>query len=85
MPSTDPVWVISEAPARAMPKSVTRARPSASTITLPGLRSRWTIPRSWAKRAPARIWRVISTASPTERPRSIRSFSEAPSTNSIAM
>ena len=35
--------------------------------------------------APSRTWRTISTASPTEMPRAIRSLSEAPSTYSIAM
>ncbi len=44
--------MISDAPARAMPKSVTRARPSASTRTLWGFRSRWTIPRACANRTP---------------------------------
>ena len=48
VPRTEPVWVISEAPARAIPKSLTLARPSASTSTFCGLRSRWTIPREWA-------------------------------------
>ena len=33
----EPVSVMSEAPARAIPKSVTFARPSSSTITLWGL------------------------------------------------
>ena len=51
----EPVCVMSDAPARAMPKSVTFARPSASTITLCGLRSRWMTPRRWAKRAARRI------------------------------
>ena len=41
MPMIEPVCVMSDAPARAMPKSVTFARPSSSTITLWGLRSRW--------------------------------------------
>ena len=77
--------MISETPARAIPKSVTLARPSASTSTFWGFRSRWTIPFACAYRAPASTWRTISTASPTESPRSIRSFSEAPSTYSIAM
>ena len=50
MPITEPVWVISETPARAMPKSVTIALPSSSTITFCGFRSRWTTPWRWAKR-----------------------------------
>ena len=53
MPMIEPVSVMSDAPARAIPKSVTFARPSSSTITLCGLMSRWTIPRRWAKRAGA--------------------------------
>ena len=53
MPMIEPVSVISETPARAIPKSVTFARPSSSTITLCGLRSRWMTPRWWAKRARA--------------------------------
>ena len=85
MPSTDPVWVISEAPALAIPKSATRARPWRSTSTFWGFRSRWMIPCSWANFAPARTWRISSTASPTPRPRRIRSLSDAPSTYSIAI
>ena len=57
-----PVSVMSEAPARAIPKSVTLTRPSSSTITLCGLMSRWMTPRLWAKRAARRIWIVMSTA-----------------------
>ncbi len=85
VPSTEPVWVISEAPARAIPKSVTLARPSESTSTFCGFMSRWTIPWACAYLAPANTWWTISTASPTDSPRSIRSFSDAPSTYSIAM
>ena len=85
VPSTEPVWVISEAPARAIPKSTTRARPSRSTSTFWGLRSRWMIPRSCENLVPWRTWRMISTASPTVSPRLIRSLSEAPSTYSIAI
>src|ERR671937_695829 len=51
VPMIEPVCVMSEAPARAMPKSVTFARPSPSTMTLCGLRSRWMIPRRCAQRA----------------------------------
>ena len=60
MPITEPVWVISETPARAIPKSVTTALPSPSTITFCGFRSRWMMPLRWAKRAASRIWRIIS-------------------------
>jgi hypothetical protein len=37
----EPVSVISEAPARAIPKSVTLSSSSVPTMTLWGLRSRW--------------------------------------------
>ena len=47
----EPVSVISEAPARAMPKSVTLAWPRSSTITLCGLKSRWITPWRCAKPA----------------------------------
>ena len=38
---------------RASPKSVTRARPSASMSTLSGLKSRWTSPAAWAAARPS--------------------------------
>ena len=79
MPITEPVWVISETPARAMPKSVTVALPSASTITFWGLRSRWTTPWRWAKRAPSSTWRIRPTACSGVSPASISCFSERPS------
>ena len=63
VPMIEPVCVMSEAPAaRAMPKSVTLARPSSSTMTLWGLMSRWMIPRRWAKRAARRTCTVRSIA-----------------------
>ena len=87
VPMIEPVSVMSEVPARAIPKSVTRTRPSLSISTLWGLRSRWTMPRLWAKRAARRIWSVMSTAAsggagPFSR---MMSLSVRPSTNSIAM
>jgi hypothetical protein len=82
---TEPVWVISEAPARAIPKSRTRTLPAGSTITFCGLMSRWTMPCAWAKLSAARIWRVISIACATFSPRSMRALREEPSTYSIAM
>ena len=54
VPMTEPVSVISEAPARAIPKSVTLARPSSSTITFCGFRSRWTIPLRVGEARPRR-------------------------------
>ncbi len=47
-----------------MPKSVTLTRPSSSTMTLCGLKSRWMTPRLWAKRAARRTWMVMSIARP---------------------
>ncbi len=87
VPMIEPVWVMSDAPARAMPKSVTLARPSASTITLWGLRSRWMIPRRWAKRAARRTWMVRSMARSGSSGASCWTivFSERPSRYSIAM
>ena len=40
------IWA--SAIARAIPKSVTSTRPSWASRMLPGLMSRWTIPRAWA-------------------------------------
>ena len=87
MPRIEPVCVMSEAPARAMPKSVTFARPSSSTMTFCGLKSRWMIPRRCAKRAARRIWTVTSTARwGSSGPCSTMiCFSVRPWTNSIAM
>ena len=85
MPITEPAWVISETPARAIPKSVTTALPSASTITFCGLRSRWTMPWRWAKRAASSTWRISPTACSGVRPASISCFRVRPSTYCIAM
>ena len=83
----EPVSVMSEAPARAMPKSVTFARPSSSTITLWGLMSRWTMPRRCAKRAALSTCTTSETASGgSSAPWSRTScFSERPGRYSIAM
>ena len=56
VPMIEPVSVISEAPARAMPKSVTLACPCSSTITLWGLKSLWITPCRCANPAASRIW-----------------------------
>ena len=72
-----------DAPAR--PKSVMRTCPSPSSMTLAGLRSRWTTPRSCAAARPAQIWRAISSARSSGK-RPMRRSSEArssPSTYSI--
>ena len=83
----EPVCVMSEAPARAIPKSVTLARPSSSTMTLWGLRSRWMIPRRWAKRAARSTWMVRSMASSgfSGACSVTTSFSERPRRYSMAM
>ena len=82
-----PVSVMSDAPARAMPKSVTFNRPSGSTITLCGLRSRWMIPRLCANRAARRIWivRSIARAGSSGASSWTTRFSERPSSYSMAM
>ena len=87
MPMIEPVWVISEAPARAMPKSVTLTRPSSSMITLCGLRSRCTTLRRCAKRAARSTCSVSSIARSGASGASSRTIesSERPSRNSIAM
>ena len=87
MPTIEPASVICDVPARAMPKSVTLTRPSASTSTLCGLMSRCTIPCRCAKRSAERICRAYSTetvigAGPRE---TISSLSDRPSRYSIAM
>ena len=56
MPITEPVWVISETPDRAIPKSVTLALPSESTITFWGFRSRWMTLWRWANFAASSTW-----------------------------
>ena len=75
----DPVSVISEAPARAIPKSVTFSVSSGATITLWGLKSRCTTPRRCANPAAPRIWipneiarSCDSGASALSRSRSVR-------------
>ncbi len=83
----EPVSVMSEAPARAIPKSVTLAWSASSTITLWGLRSRWMTPRRWAKRAARRIWtaRSIALTGSSGASWRISCLSERPGTYSIAM
>ncbi len=87
MPMIEPVSVMSDAPARAMPKSVTLTRPSESTSTFCGLMSRCTTPRWCANRSARRICVTMSVAaSGGAGPRSrITSLSVRPSISSIAM
>jgi hypothetical protein len=85
VPITEPAWVISDTPARAMPKSVTIALPSASTITFCGLRSRWTTPFRWAKRVASSTWRTSAAACSGVSPASIACFSVVPSMCCMAM
>ena len=87
VPMIEPVSVISDAPARAMPKSVTFACPASSTITLCGLKSRWITPWLWAKPAAWRIWspRSITRSCASGASVATMSLSVRPSRNSIAM
>ena len=87
VPMIEPVSVMSDAPARAMPKSVTLARPSSSMITLCGLMSRWITPRRCANRAALRICSAMSIAATgASGPLSVMTcLSERPSRYSIAM
>jgi hypothetical protein len=87
VPMIEPVCVMSDAPARAIPKSVTFARPSSSTMTLCGLRSRWMTPRRCAKRAARSTCSVRSIARSGSSGASCwtTSLSERPSRYSIAM
>ena len=87
VPMIEPVSVMSDAPARAIPKSVTFAWSESSTITLWGLRSRWMIPRRWANRAARRIWIAMSIARIGSSGASSRisCLSERPGRYSIAM
>ena len=77
--------MISETPARAMPKSVTTALPSGSTITFCGFRSRWMIPWRCAYPAACSTWRITATPCSSVIPESISCFSVGPSTYCMAM
>src|SRR5437764_1418437 len=87
VPMIEPVSVISDAPARAMPKSVTFTFPCGPTITLCGLKSRWITPRLWAKPAARRIWmpRSMARSCVSGASRLMRSLRVSPCRNSIAM
>ena len=72
--------------ALARPKSSTFTSPSAESLTFAGLRSRWTMPFSWAASSASAIRRAIAIASSTgSRPRRRRSARSSPSTSSMAM
>jgi hypothetical protein len=83
----EPVSVISDAPARAMPKSVTLACQASSTITLCGLKSLWITECRCAKPAAARIWRprAITSSCDSGASAARTSLSERPGRCSIAM
>src|ERR1035437_1592267 len=70
----------------ARPKSRIFTSPESVTITLPGLRSRWTIPAACAARNASAIWvlycSVLATPTP---PGGIKSASVFPDTSSITM
>ena len=71
------------APAFASPKSSTFTVPSRVSATLPGFRSRWTMPLSCAAPRASVIWRAMARASFSgSGPRAIRSANVSPSTNS---
>ncbi len=70
----------------ARPKSRTFTCPLPSTMTLPGLMSRWTTPRACAAARASATCRTISTVSGTSGARSLRNAeSVRPATYSIAM
>ena len=52
-----------DAPTLARPKSSTLTWPSGVSLTLAGLRSRWTMPFSWASSRPAAVCTASSSAS----------------------
>ena len=72
---------------RAMPKSAIFTWPSSVIITLAGLMSRCTTPRSWLNCSPSSSASITRTVSATGKRScfSITPFSELPSTNSITM
>ena len=81
LPETAPA--ASPAQALARPKSSTLTCPSAPTFTFAGLRSRWTIPFSWAASSASAICFAIATASSSgTRPRAMRSERSSPSASS---
>ena len=68
----------------ARPKSSTFTLPSGVSLTLAGLRSRWTIPLSWASSSASAICRATTTASSTgSGPRFKRSARSSPSASSM--
>ncbi len=71
---------------RASPKSMTRTSPSRPTITLSGLKSRWTSPFSCAAASPRPAARNTRSTSGHERGCACsQNVTVFPSTNSIAM
>ena len=70
----------------ARPKSATFGVPSAASSTLPGFRSRWTMPRSCAAATPRATFSTSSAAARGDmRGPPSRSESDPPVTSSIAM
>ena len=84
-PRRDPVAVIVESRARAMPKSASFAVPSCVTSTLDGLTSRCTIPAACAAARASATWARSAAASSGSRPSacSASTARSAPSTCSI--
>ncbi len=79
--SDEPLW--GATPGLASPKSISFA-PDCVSMTLPGLRSRWTRPRRCAPSSASAIWMPIFwTCSAGRAPRLMRSASVSPSSSSI--
>ena len=88
VPTTMPVRVSGTAEAAlAMPKSVTLTTPSAVTMRLPGLMSRWISPRLWMACRPTAAWAIRSSAmtSGRVRCRARMSARDSPWTYSMTM
>ena len=84
MPTIELVMVAVPSSTRAMPKSITRG-PSGPNSTLPGLKSRWTIPALWMATSAVAVdtasrW---SAAPRTARPLATVSWRSLPGTNSL--
>ena len=73
--------------ARAMPKSRILALPSLSIMMLPGLRSRWTMPASWASESPLQTCLAMATvvAISRRRERRMKLLRSSPGTYSMVM
>ena len=84
LPSAVTPWVPT---ARAIPKSRILAFPSLSIMMLPGLRSRWTMPASWASLRPLQICLAMATTveMSSRRERRMKLLRSSPETYSSVM